>query len=298
VAIAGGIPPFSFLWSNSDTSQNLNNVTPGTYSLVITDSTGCKSYDTAVITAFGTQPVAFFELNDSTGCTPLTVNFTDLSTNNPTGWTWSFGDGSPLSHVQNPEHIYIVGGTFIVTETATNASGSSTYSSTILAFASPVSSVQVVDINAAIPGSEGGAAVAVTGGALPYTFVWSNGDSTQNLTGVLQGIYYLVISDSNGCESYDTAVITVTGLSDIYGNDLRIRIYPDPAFDETNIASAGFITGKPFIRLTDIAGKQVQINSEYNGSVITLNTSGLASGMYLITITLNGQTASAKFVKE
>ena len=50
----------------------------------------------------------------------------DQSTGGATSWTWSFGDGSPLSYVQNPAHTYASVGQYDVTLTATNAYGSDT----------------------------------------------------------------------------------------------------------------------------------------------------------------------------
>ncbi|HEC65063.1 MAG TPA: PKD domain-containing protein [bacterium] len=68
-------------------------------------------------------PVADFSGTPTSGYVPLTVQFTDLSTNTPTSWLWDFGDGE-TSILQNPLHIYNTPGTFTVTLTATNAGGS------------------------------------------------------------------------------------------------------------------------------------------------------------------------------
>jgi PKD repeat protein len=68
-------------------------------------------------------PVADFVGSPTSGYAPLTVNFTDLSTENPTSWLWDFGDGN-TSVEQNPTHIYADLGMYTVTLTATNAYGS------------------------------------------------------------------------------------------------------------------------------------------------------------------------------
>jgi len=60
------------------------------------------------------------------------VAFTDTSTGNPTKWTWDFGDGTPVSHAQNPSHTYSVGGaTYIVTLTVSNSVGEDTANATV-----------------------------------------------------------------------------------------------------------------------------------------------------------------------
>jgi probable HAF family extracellular repeat protein len=72
-----------------------------------------------------TKPVANFSASPSSGYAPLTVNFTDQSTNSPTAWNWNFGDGSINSILQNPAHTYSTVGNYTVTLTASSAAGSS-----------------------------------------------------------------------------------------------------------------------------------------------------------------------------
>ena len=75
------------------------------------------------LTCTGGVPVAAFVGSPTSGGTPLTVNFTDQSTNTPTAWSWTFGDGG-TSTAKNPSHQYTSVGTFTVSLTATNSYGS------------------------------------------------------------------------------------------------------------------------------------------------------------------------------
>jgi Zn-dependent metalloprotease len=68
-------------------------------------------------------PVADFSGTPTSGSVPLTVNFTDLSSNDPTSWSWNFGD-TGTSTQKNPTHVYTASGSYTVTLTATNSSGS------------------------------------------------------------------------------------------------------------------------------------------------------------------------------
>src|ERR1700753_2425249 len=72
--------------------------------------------------AFGQQPVANFNSDVVSGCAPLTVNFQDLSSGNPTSWQWNLANGS-LSNQQNPTATYFNSGTYTVSLIVTNASG-------------------------------------------------------------------------------------------------------------------------------------------------------------------------------
>jgi uncharacterized repeat protein (TIGR01451 family) len=103
---------------------------PGSYNVSLNVSNGC-GWDIETKTDYITvnpQPVANFSANITNGCEPLTVLFTDSSTN-ATSWNWSFGDGS-TSPEQNPSHQYANAGTYNVTLTVSNGCGSDTETKT------------------------------------------------------------------------------------------------------------------------------------------------------------------------
>ena len=86
-------------------------------------STGATLLSAWAVYTTATPPVAAFSGTPLTGVAPMSVTFTDASTNTPTGWAWDFGDGGNSSS-QNPSHNYTTPGTYTVTLTATNAGGS------------------------------------------------------------------------------------------------------------------------------------------------------------------------------
>ena len=97
----------------------------GTYAVrLVVGGGGC--FDTLTRSAYvtvGAAPVAQFSASTTSGSVPLQVDFTDLSSNSPTGWVWDFGDGNGAS-VQDPSHAYGATGTYTVTLTASNGCGS------------------------------------------------------------------------------------------------------------------------------------------------------------------------------
>ena len=70
-------------------------------------------------------PVASFTSTSPAGFAPFTVQFTDTSANQPTSWSWDFGDGG-TSDLQNPVHTYTAGGAFNISLSATNSAGTGT----------------------------------------------------------------------------------------------------------------------------------------------------------------------------
>jgi len=80
-----------------------------------------------IVTGNTSIPVADFVANVTTIPVGNTIQFTDISTNNPTSWQWIFEGGTPsTSTLQNPQISYNTPGTYDVTLVATNASGGST----------------------------------------------------------------------------------------------------------------------------------------------------------------------------
>ena len=132
--------PAGWAWSFGDGStsaeQNPSHTytTAGTYTVTLT-ATNAGGSDTVTKTGFVTvsssssAPIASFVPTVTSGTVPLTVQFVDTSTNSPTGWVWSFGDGGTSSE-KNPSHIYTSAGTYTVTLTATNPGGSNTVTQT------------------------------------------------------------------------------------------------------------------------------------------------------------------------
>ena len=83
---------------------------------------GCLSNCSAIL-----PPIADFSADPTEGCAPLQVQFTDLSTNSPTTWNWTFTGGTPSSSTdQNPVIVYNTAGVFDVMLTAGNSVGATT----------------------------------------------------------------------------------------------------------------------------------------------------------------------------
>ena len=126
--------PTSWSWTFDDGGNSANQnpshnyTTPGVYTVVLTAMNAAGSdtetkTDYITVTAAVVTPVAEFSATPLSGDDPLFVNFTDLSTNTPTNWSWTFGDGG-TSTDQNPSHNYTSPGVYTVVLTATNSAGS------------------------------------------------------------------------------------------------------------------------------------------------------------------------------
>jgi len=129
--------PTQWLWDFGDGSTGPERfqknpvhvyTTPSTYpvSLVVSGAGGASGPRThTVLVNPPSSLVANFNAAPVTGIMPLTVQFLDTSTGNPTSWQWSFGDGA-TSSLQSPSHMYANPGKYTVALTVSNAQGSNT----------------------------------------------------------------------------------------------------------------------------------------------------------------------------
>jgi len=206
---------------------------PGVYNVTLTvKNTGTGVSNTVTKTAFITvfsTPVAKFTATDTTGCAPLAVSFTDLSTPGSgkiTKWSWSFGDGSPNSNAQNPTHTYSASKTYSVTLTVTDTNGCTNsinlpglvqvLNSTLNAgfTASP-------NVGCSAPATINFTNTSTSGGTLTYS--WNFGDThtststSPSNTYSAPGTYTvsLTANSSNGCSKTATSTISVLGGSNV-----------------------------------------------------------------------------------
>ncbi len=129
--------PTSWSWSFGDTNTSTLQSPSHTYTtvglftvaLTATNRYGSNTNTKSNYINVGNPPVANFSGTPTSGNAPLSVTFTDSSTNSPTSWSWNFGDSS-TSTAQNPSHSYTAAGKYTVALTATNRYGSNTKTQT------------------------------------------------------------------------------------------------------------------------------------------------------------------------
>ena len=192
--------PSSWSWNFGDgsglvTSKNATHTftTAGTYSVSLTViTTGGSSSISQPVTVLPTIPTAAFTFSPAAGQSPLTVAFTDISSNTPTSWMWSFGDGSSTSTAKNPSHMYTSGGTFPIVLTATNGGGSTQISHYLTVTASPtIVPVQNGTWNITYTGNYTSAPLAV----YPETY-W-------NTTKIVLGMQGYILTNTTGITTKD-----------------------------------------------------------------------------------------------
>jgi hypothetical protein len=208
----GGMQPYTYLWSASAGGQmtaTATNLPAGTHSVTVTDSNGCPAVATVTITQTD-APTAVIASSSPSACNNNSGSATVSASGGAGGFTykWSNAAMSTTATVSG-----LAPGTYTVT--VTDAAGCTVTASVSIAGSLPPNVVIVASYNANCS-TPGGATANVNGGANPYTYLWSNGESAAAAVNLPAGTYTVTVTDAAGCTA--TASVTIGSTS----NGIRI----------------------------------------------------------------------------
>ena len=126
--------------------------------------------------------------------------------------------------------------------------------------------------------NDGSADLTVSGGTAPYTYSWNNGATTEDLSGLPEGMFIVTVLDSNGCSTMDTVILTEPNFFSISATVLSHNICP------TDLDGAAYAT---------TSGGVAPISLFWSSGQGTDTITALTSGWYTITaIDTNGALAT------
>jgi gliding motility-associated-like protein/uncharacterized repeat protein (TIGR01451 family) len=198
---SGGIAPYTLLWNNGSTNSNPTNLIAGNNTVTVTDNNLCTK--TVIINITQPLELQLTETHQNISCHNGSDGTINLSVNGGTGpYTYSWSNSATTQNISN-----LTIGTYSVT--ATDANGcTDTLSITLTQPSAPISSSET-HVNVLCKGfSTGSIDLSVIGGTAPYTYLWSNGQTTQDIDTLISGQYVVVITDSKLCTFNDTVFIS------------------------------------------------------------------------------------------
>lgn len=213
--MSNGTAPYTYSWSSGGTTQTVSGLLPGTYAVCITDANGCTACDSVVV---GTQGpcVAGFNWTQTSNNVISFTNTSSPNTPNSTNYYWDFGDNQSDWNT-NPVHTYSAPGTYYVCLYMWDSLSmcQASYCDTITVTGNVLCNVWMYtwQVSPATCSScaDGSASAQMSNGTAPYTYSWSNGGTTQTVSGLLPGTYAVCITDANGCIACDSVVIGTQG---------------------------------------------------------------------------------------
>ena len=239
-------------------------------------------------------PVANFTQSTNKICMNQPVLLSDASTNSPTSWTWTAVGANPSSaSIQNSNFTYTNSGTYTVSLTSANSAGfSSVYSTTIAVLSllpTPTITVSGITLSSS-PASN-------------YQWYVNNfllaGATTQTYTAPYNGVYSVIATDINFCNSMPSNTINVTQVGiEILKNYTSLLIYPNPS---TGVVTIEINDLKLTTTVDVINGfgqimHQAFIKDCTTKCVHEIDLSDFANGIYFVKITSGNEIEYRKLV--
>ena len=265
LSVSGGTSPYTYIWSNGSTNQDLSGLVAGTYTVTVTDNAGCSSAKSYTVASIGSG-----SLNASISIVA--------------GVTCPGGaDGELLANVSGGTSPYQYMWSNSLQTAGIDKLSAGTYDVTITdqVGCEDIASITLTDpadwnlnINVSTPiscfGGNDGKLTAVPSGANGgYSYLWSTGSTSQTATGLSQGSYSVTVTDNQGC--------TTTGNASISQPNAISTVLT--ATDESCNGQ-----GNGAVSATVSGGTGAYSYSWSNGGSGTSITS-LASGQYVLTVT-------------
>ena len=269
IDVTGGTGSYGYQWSNGAITEDISGLTAATYTVDVVDGNGCTasaSY-TLVNDVSNCSAFCFIELeanvitDEMCGNGNGAVDINVLNAVAPVTYSWS--NGATTEDISG-----LAAGDYTVVATdANNCSEVMTFTVVNNTGNLAIANVAIGEENCG--NTNGSIDITVTGGAMPYTFAWSNGPTTEDQTGLSAGTYDVTITDGNGCMT--TASYTVA-------NNAGTLAATATIVPELCTSSNGSIN-------QTVTGGNGTLTYSWDSGQTTQDLSGLTAGTYVCTIT-------------
>jgi hypothetical protein len=265
----GGILPYRYRWDVGDTTAVLTNLQAGNYRVSISDANNCLLVEGAKIENLP-GPLVVGDLTNAP-CHGMPKGAIELKV---------FGGAQPFAYLWSnglrTEKIYnLTAGNYTVTVTDKNQCASvKTFN---LYEPAPI------DLQAQT-GSSGGLwfiNLICAGGAPPYTFQWSTGETTEDIFNLKPAEYSVTVTDQQGCSKVKTILIGTTAVQEPAWAK-SVQIFPNPTTHDLHIRLQTLPVSETRLTLLDINGKIALPTHQMSGNAHTLHLTDLPKGVYLL----------------
>lgn len=219
--VSGGHPPYSIDWASGATESIVTDLSAGVYEVTVGDANDCERIEIVEIDESVEMQLMIDKTDISCfGHQDGQAKITVVKGTAPFRYEWNHGANT--ADLQN----LVVGDYVVEVKDVLDCSVTAMFP-----ISSPDSLQAVVQTTAAIDSHLGTATIEVIGGTPIYDYVWSNGDSGQNMTELEAGMHEVTVTDANACQIVETVLIEqITRIEAILPTDSWV-VYPNPIRD-------------------------------------------------------------------
>ncbi len=217
VSASGGLPPYTFAWSNGMTGASITGLIAGNYLVTATDMNGCFVVENYTINQPTAINITINQTSPNLCFGDATADLTALVTGGSSPYTSMWSNGIVGLNNNN-----LVAGTYTITVTDQN---NCTKTASAVVAQPAALSLSVATTNETSAGANNGTATAnVSGGSVPVSFLWNTNATTQTITNLPPGMYCVTITDINGCSTNGCGQVNEFGcsLNVLLGSNLTI----------------------------------------------------------------------------
>jgi len=224
---SGGVPSYTYLWSDGSTTNSIANLAPGSYTVKVTDSKGCTLDDTVNILAIDCSQFDFnVSTTDETYYNTNDGSATAFVINGTAPYTYQWSNGMSNSNINN-----LAPGNYSVdVADAVSCTLSKQFTINAIDCSSFSTSISSTD-ESAFQSGDGEATVTPSGGLTPYTYNWSNGKTTQSINNLSAGSYTVEVTDDNGCPALNEVTILPYNCPNF---NVQVNITDETCFGKAN----------------------------------------------------------------
>ena len=288
VNVVGGTAPLSYAWSNGASTQSVNNLPAGTYTVTITDANGCTVTQTVTITeatalSLATSPINNLCAGQNNGSIDLTV------AGGAAPYLYNWSNGSTSEDLSN-----LAAGVYTITVT----DGAGCTATTTVNITQPTAVTVTASSTDEMMGMDGTATVTVSGGTPNYTYYWMpGGQTTASISGLAAGTYTVMVLDANGCG--DTLEVVVGSQVSLDEAGLANAVlYPNPTNDKVFLSFEKVGVKEGVIEVYSMDGKSMFVETLKDAAQHELSLKDWAPGMYRVSLKSNMGTAQWSVVKQ
>lgn len=272
--------PYDVVWPHGMTGLMNDSLLSGTYLITLTDAHGCVR-NTSVTLNNGTPVVGGFTQNPN--CFNSNNGSIDVSSS-MSNCTYSWTNGATTEDVNN-----LSAGTYSITATYTNGCTATR----VFNLFAPEAIVGTAVSTADLGNNDGSIDLTTMGGTPGYSFLWSNGESTEDLSNLPAGNYQVTIIDLNGCTEIVDVIVenqAVNGIAE--ANTVSIQMFPNPS---TGSATIKWNSNAKEVGVFDQNGKLIESVNVQGLNSLELNN--LSQGVYQIKFTtIEGFNTTKKLI--
>ena len=262
-------------------------------SYTVTNSNQCTATETTIIVV-NEVPAITGSVTEATCETSSdgAINITIDGGVSPYSYTWS--NGATTEDLSN-----LAAGVYDVTVTDQNGCNS-TASFTVGVSTQPVNATAIITPATTPTTADGSIDVTVTGGVAPYTYSWSNGATSEDISGLYTGTYVLSVVDAAGCNylfSFFVPARYSTGIT-VQDLDEGINLFPNPTNNTINVEIEIGKEADMDMTVFDMLGRKMyEVHTTISGKYTEqIHMSDWASGQYMIRFNIDGQSVTKKYI--